>query len=208
MVKRFLVFLLMGLVMQMGLASVIQTQAKTYPITETPINDWIKEEVGKLLQTGEWQKKIRAMSERFEDTLHALPAVSFISVTTTEKNFYYNPSIIIPNAIQSPTGENLIPAGTLFNPLSEIHWDETLVFYDASDPKQQCWAKQIAGENFSAKKFILVGGDWSKESDVLNRPVYFDQAGRITRQLGITHTPALVTQDGNVLKISEVLACP
>jgi len=37
------------------------------------------------------------------------------------------------------------------------------------------------------------------------RPVFFDQQGRLTTQLGIRHVPALVTQAGKRLHIDELL---
>jgi conjugal transfer pilus assembly protein TraW len=34
--------------------------------------------------------------------------------------------------------------------------------------------------------------------------VYYDQQGALTRKLGITHVPALVSQEGKQLRIDEL----
>ena len=39
-------------------------------------------------------------------------------------------------------------------------------------------------------------------------PVYFDQQGLLTRRLGITQVPALVSQEGMRLRIDELEVAP
>jgi hypothetical protein len=36
------------------------------------------------------------------------------------------------------------------------------------------------------------------------KPIYFDQAGKLTCRFGTMHVPAMVTQDGMTLKVMEV----
>lgn len=40
------------------------------------------------------------------------------------------------------------------------------------------------------------------------RRFYFDQAGKLTTRFGIEHTPAIVTQAGRVMRVSEVALKP
>ena len=42
----------------------------------------------------------------------------------------------------------------------------------------------------------------------LATPVYFDQQGALTRKLGITQVPALVSQEGAQLRIDELSGAP
>ena len=56
---------------------------------------------------------------------------------------------------------------------------------------------------------ILVGGSVFKLKEELGEThadkVYFDQGGELTIKFGITASPAIVTQEGLLLKIAEVL---
>ncbi len=189
-------------------AMVINTRAPIYPIAEIPLDEVIQQKINQMQKTGEWQQHLLKANAKFQENVQQLPTLSFISKTQTPKTFYYNPSIIMPTDIKSADGKILIARGTLFNPLTEMSLDETLLFYDPHDAKQRCWAKKINTSIHGIKKFILVGGNWIKASNELNTRVYVDQEGRITRQLTIAHTPAMVTQAGLYLKISEVKPCP
>lgn len=57
-------------------------------------------------------------------------------------------------------------------------------------------------------RVILVGGSHFKIKEELGREhedkVYFDQNGELTSKFGIKASPAIVTQDGLILKIEEI----
>lgn len=53
-------------------------------------------------------------------------------------------------------------------------------------------------------KPVLVAGSYLELMQAWQRPVYVDQQGRLTRQLGITQVPALVSQEGARLRIDEL----
>jgi conjugal transfer pilus assembly protein TraW len=52
---------------------------------------------------------------------------------------------------------------------------------------------------------ILTGGSYLELMRQWKRPVFYDQQGALTEKLGIRHVPALVSQEGNKLKIEEIL---
>ena len=55
---------------------------------------------------------------------------------------------------------------------------------------------------------ILVGGSYLDLMKSWRMPVYFDQQGLLTRRLGITQVPALVSQEGLRLRIDELEIAP
>ena len=57
-------------------------------------------------------------------------------------------------------------------------------------------------------KPILVGGSYLDLMQSWRLPVYYDQQGLLTRRLGITQVPALVSQDGLRLRIDELAVSP
>ncbi len=52
-------------------------------------------------------------------------------------------------------------------------------------------------------KIILTGGAIKSVSNKLGARIYFDQEGRITQKLGITHVPAIVERKGDALLVTE-----
>jgi conjugal transfer pilus assembly protein TraW len=54
-------------------------------------------------------------------------------------------------------------------------------------------------------KPVAVAGSYLALARKLEQPVYFDQGANFTRRLGIVAIPALVSQDGNRLKIEEMV---
>ncbi|MEX6385574.1 type-F conjugative transfer system protein TraW, partial [Providencia hangzhouensis] len=50
-------------------------------------------------------------------------------------------------------------------------------------------------------KVILNNGNIKEGTQALNTRVYFDQGGSLSRQLGLQYIPAVVTQEGDKLKI-------
>lgn len=93
--------------------------------------------------------------------------------------------------------------GDRVNPLDRVPFSEVLYFLDGDSPAQAAWVKkQIAGQvNF---KVILVNGNIRDVSEVLDEPVYFDQAGVLTTKFGFSHTPVRISRDGQILKVEEV----
>ena len=80
-----------------------------------------------------------------------------------------------------------------------------LLFIDARDKAQLDQAQRLLADRQGQIKLILTGGSYL---DLMRRwklAVFYDQQGHLTTQLGIRHVPALVTQDGNRLRIDELL---
>ncbi|MDR0774377.1 MAG: hypothetical protein LBE72_03600 [Rickettsia sp.] len=81
-----------------------------------------------------------------------------------------------------------------------------MIFIDSRDKEQVEWFKQQQSSSVikAEDKLILVAGrplDLQKE---LDREVYFDQAGVLTTKFKIKQVPAIIQQEGKVLRIKEV----
>ena len=99
----------------------------------------------------------------------------------------------------------MYPAGTTVNPLDVVAVGAALFFFDAGDPKQVKLLEQTQAHLHGKVKPVAVAGSYLALSRQLNEPVYFDQSAAYTRRLGIGVVPALVSQDGNQLKIEEIV---
>jgi conjugal transfer pilus assembly protein TraW len=131
-------------------------------------------------------------------------AVAGLARTTKPRTFYYDPSIVVPYAITDAEGKVLVTPGTKVNPLDTVSLSKTLLFIDARDGEQ---VKRAAGlfEGQAKLKVILTGGSYLELMRRWKRPVYYDQQGQLVEKLGIRHVPALVSQEGNRLRIDEIL---
>ena len=53
-------------------------------------------------------------------------------------------------------------------------------------------------------RIILFAGSPLKLKEELEQDIYFDQSGELSKRFGIKASPALLVQEGNQLKITEV----
>jgi conjugal transfer pilus assembly protein TraW len=101
-------------------------------------------------------------------------------------------------------GKVLVAAGTRVNPLDYVSLSQPLIFFDARDRTQAKAALALRQRHQGRAHLILTGGsfiDFMKRHDLR---VYYDQQGLLVRRLGIRQVPALVTQEGRMLRIDEL----
>lgn len=119
-------------------------------------------------------------------------------------NYYYKPTIMLLDDLVDANNNLLWPKGTKVNALENMpHYKPNWLLLNADDAAQVLWVKQKLAVNKNAK-IILTGGEVEQMEQELKRPIYFDQAGRITQQLGIRRVPVHVSRKGDSLKICEV----
>ncbi|HPM68395.1 MAG TPA: type-F conjugative transfer system protein TraW, partial [Piscinibacter sp.] len=120
------------------------------------------------------------------------------------RTFYFDPSFTLQSNVVDATGAVLFPAGTRKNPLEVVSLSRHLLFFDARDPGQVTRARELI-EHYQGKvKPILVGGSYLDLMKRWNKPVFYDQDGTLVRKFGIAAVPALVSQEGQRLRIDEV----
>ena len=57
-------------------------------------------------------------------------------------------------------------------------------------------------------KPLLTGGSYLDLMQSWGVPIYYDQQGRLTQRLGIAQVPALVSQEGQRLRVDELEVTP
>ena len=98
----------------------------------------------------------------------------------------------------------LFPAGTRKNPLEIVSLSKHLLFFDARDRRQVSRARELMATYQGRVKPILTGGSYLDLMKSWRIPVYYDQQGLLTRRFGIHQVPALVSQEGQRLRIDEL----
>lgn len=188
--------------------AVQQVQAKdfgvmghTYQITEQDIIQYIKEKLGSTdmakLQT-EQQETVRKTVERPQE-------VAGIIDTKEPKEYFYDPTFTLEEDLVDHEGVLIHAAGTKVNPLEKLRLTNDLVFINGDNKKQVEFALAHYRERKSKTKIILTKGSPIELQKTHKTWFYFDQLGMITGKFGIKQVPAIVAQDGLVLKINEVL---
>ena len=176
----------------------------TYEISEPHLLQMIEQRLRAKERSGELGRLEAQVRERGIATVKNPPPVTGLRATETVRTFYFDPSFTLDRNILGPQGELLFAAGTRKNPLEVVSLSRHLLFFDARDPRQVGRARQLIALYQGRVKPILVGGAYLDLMQSWHLPVYYDQQGMLTRRLGITQVPALVSQEGKRLRIDEM----
>ena len=180
----------------------------TYEISEPHLLQMIEQRLREKERSGELGRLEAEARERGIATVKNPPPVTGLRATEMVRTFYFDPSLTLDRNILGPQGELLFAAGTRKNPLEVVSLSRHLLFFDARDPRQVGRARQLIAHYQGRVKPILVGGSYLDLMQSWHVPVYYDQQGLLTRRLGITQVPALVSQEGLRLRIDELAVSP
>ena len=180
----------------------------TYEISEPHLLQMIEQRLRAKERSGELGRLEAEARKRGIATVKNPPPVTGLRPTETVRTFYFDPSFTLDRNLLGPQGELLFAAGTRKNPLEVVSLSRHLLFFDARDPRQVGRARQLIALYQGRVKPILVGGSYLDLMQSWHLPVYYDQQGLLTRRLGITQVPALVSQEGLRLRIDELAVSP
>ena len=174
---------------------------QTWPVIEPDLMSVIKTRLDRAEATG----KLDELNERFaarvkERVMRPVP-VSGIAHAEVTRSWEFDPAIVVENDIRDHKGNLIAAAGQRVNPLTTSVLSKSLVFVDGDDADQVEWALEQGLD--SQTKIIFVDGSPFELMKVHQRRFYFDQNGTLTSHFGITRTPALVEQKGEILLVTE-----
>lgn len=185
---------------------------QTFPIEEESFIAMLK----KRLDSVDIEKEKEKIQARAKEQIENPLPVSNITEATKDRVFYFDPSYTLDKDVILPCGKILHKAGTKVNPLEHIDLNRRLFFIDGRKANQVVWLKEQLDTKVLAQeqkeqvedRIILVGGSVFKLKEILGQDyedkVYFDQVGELTKKFGIKAVPAVVEQEGLMLKIKEI----
>ena len=179
------------------------TVGPTYAIEETHLLNAIERQLREKEKSGELAHLEEAAKQRIIDSIEHPKPLAGIRHTQTARSFYFDPSIVVRENITDAKGNIIVPAGTRVNPLEIVSLSKHLLFFDGTDERQVERARKLIAHYQGKLKPILVAGSYLALMQRWQLPVYFDQQAALTRKLGITQVPALVSQEGTQLRIDE-----
>jgi conjugal transfer pilus assembly protein TraW len=187
------------------------TFGSVYPVAEPDFIQQLQATLQQKIEHGDlarWQSQQQAA---LQAALDRPPPVAGLSPALRTRHGFFDPSLIVPTDVRDANGHLLLAAGSRWNPLKQVHWSTTLIFFDGDNPQQVAWAAALDQQFKGRDRLILVKGSLRETTQYFRStkhhpapPLYFDQGGRLTQRLQITHTPATVTQTGDRLEITEV----
>jgi conjugal transfer pilus assembly protein TraW len=176
-----------------------------YSIAEEDFLNYIQNKVSAMKKNGEWSKLQKRYQTIVREKSERPTPVKMISKATVNRSWKYDPSIVVPFDLKDLKGRVFAKQGTKFNPLSMVTLKSVLLFIDSDDKSQVEWAENINKDYQGKTKIILINGSIKDEAKRFKKPIYFDQEGRLTTRFHIEHVPAIVTQQNDLLKVSEVV---
>src|SRR5512137_1168051 len=172
------------------------TVGPTHPIAEPHLLNAIEQQLRAKEKSGELARLEETASERIVAAIEHPQPLAGIRRAERSRTFYFDPSIVVRDNITDAKGNVIVPAGTRANPLNIVSLSKRLLFFDGSDEQQVAQARELIAHYQGQVKPILVAGSYLALMQRWRTPVYYDQQGALTRKLGITQVPALVSQEG------------
>lgn len=200
--------LLLGAAISGAFAIDLGTIGPTYPISEPNLLEFIAQRLKEKERSGELARLLNQARDRGIQAVRQPQAVAGLRTTQTPRTFYVDPSFVLDRNILDPQGHVLFAAGSRHNPLDVVALSKHLLFFDARDQRQVKRARALIGTYQGRVKPILTAGSYLDLMKTWRTPVFYDQQGALTRRLGIGQVPALVSQEGQRLRIDELQVTP
>jgi conjugal transfer pilus assembly protein TraW len=174
-----------------------------YEIAEPDMLDEVQAKAKALEGDPEFQKRLQQDRQRAVNRTRNPAPVEGLGLALRYRTSYYDPTIVVEEDITTPDGATLARRGDRVNPLTQIPWRYTWIFFDGRDDRQVAAVRVVLQARDRLVRPVLVAGSPIELSRVLKHRVYFDQQGLYVRQFGIRTVPASVRQEGHVLRIDE-----
>ena len=176
---------------------------KVYPINEPDMIAWIKSKADAMMKSGEWQQIQNKTIANVKQQINNPTPVIGITDATVTKVTYFKPMIQTKQDISDTRGHVIAKAGN-YNALRYKPFDVQLLFINGNNLKQVDWALAKNSESGTKTKIVLTQGSFMNLDKKYKVWFYYDQNGKYTQKLNIKHVPAIVIQDGDQLKITEI----
>ena len=186
-------------------AADLGTLGPTYGIAEPHLLVFIEQRLRDKERSGELQRLMQEAQTRGIESVQRPAPVPGLRPTETARTFYVDPSFTLDRNVVDAQGRLLFAAGTRKNPLDVVSLSKHLLFFDARDPRQVARARELLIRYGGKLKPILTGGSYLDLMKAWRVAVYFDQQGTLTRHFGIRQVPAIVSQEGQRLRIDEMV---
>lgn len=159
-----------------------QALGPTYPIAEPDLLELFMERINELKSSGQYQKRFDQEKQKIAELMRNPPAV--VGLAKAQEIRIWPLEASIPETLP----ESLLRQAASVE-LPRI--SRELIFIDGTDKEELDAAKDITAQRPDAR-VVLVNGSIGEASRTLNRRIFFDQGGSLTRLFDIHATPAIL----------------
>ncbi len=203
MAKTWLIFFfLIEMCLRAAQAKDLGTFGAMFPIEENNLLDVIQARLAKLQQEGTLERHQQNIQSKVKKRIERPQAVEGIIHTVQPRTYTFDPSITVTKDLKDHQGTVFYQKGQQVNPLETRALTKSLLFIDGDESTHLTWAFFMLKGHPLAKVILVKGAPLQMMKD-LGIPIFFDQFGKITHKLGIKQVPAIVTQEGMLLKVEE-----
>jgi len=174
---------------------------QAFPVIEPDLLTTIEARLRRLEASGEMARTNAMFARRAEAKVRRPTPVAGIRPASEARTWDFDPSVTLERTIHDQKGNLIAAAGQKINPLDFVAIKQDLVFVDGDSVEQLEWATSRYPD--LKAKIIFVNGSPIEAMSSRKRRFYFDQEGKLTGRFGIQHTPAIVSQNGRVMRVSE-----
>ena len=175
-------------------------RGQTWPVAEPDLLVEIEARLAGMERSGELARIEAQARARAGARLEEPDPVAGIAPARERRSRLFDPAIVVDRDIRSPDGTLIAAAGTRVDPLAGMTLARDLLFIDGRRKVEIAWALAHG----RAAKIVLLAGRPLDLARAEGRPFFFDQGGRLAARFGLARTPALVTQSGSKLRITEI----
>lgn len=188
-------------------ASDLGTWGDLWPVAEPDMLTVIETRLQALQQSGEMDKKMGDFKAHVERNSQRPPPVAGITRAVRYEKRWFDPSVRVDRDLADGHGNVFARAGQVFNPLTVVPFNQTLLFIDGDDPDQLAWVRRQKPATL-VSRIILVRGNIPQTSEALDSRIFFDQYGVLTARFGISQVPARVTAAPSGLRLQVEIIPP
>ena len=177
-------------------------QGAVFTVIEPDLLRTIEARLNQLDRSGAIGRMNQEFARRSEEKVRRPEPVAGIGLAMRPRTWRYDPGITIDHDVLNTKGNLIARAGQHINPLDFVTVRQSLVFIDGDSPEQLAWATARYSELNA--KIIMVRGAPLEAMTRYRRRFYFDQGGFLVGRFAIHAVPAVVEQDGQVMRVSEI----
>ena len=202
--KKILLALLFLLISKMALAKDYGIIGATYQIKEKNLLEEIQEKLQLAKKDGRLNKFQEQVKNNIFQQINEPKSHNFLKNASENRQWFYDPSVHLPYDLKDQNGKIFYKAHTKVNPLEKISLSKSLIFINGVDSNQVKWAIDQYHKKKSKVKIIITQGKIIDLMSAKKIRFYFDQNQTLIKKFEIQALPAVVEQQGKLLKIIEV----
>ena len=181
-------------------AADLGVRGQTWPVAEPDLLVEIEARLSAMRDSGELARLEAQARSRARSRLEQPDPVAGVAPARERRSRLFDPAIVVDRDIRSADGTLIAAAGTRLDPLAGMTLARDLLFIDGRRDAEIAWALAHG----RPAKIVLLAGRPLNLARAEGRSFFFDQGGRLAARFGLRFTPALVTQEGSNLRITEI----